>query len=154
MSSAQSLQEQLKKGGLVDASAISRDDVIRAATDAGLTPIVVDCDRARSRSAVLRAIAKAVDFPEFFGSNLDALYDCLSDTVVDQRDGLFLWFYKLHTGDPILADDAKAVLDVCADVVEFAANNERVFSYVVEHAGKHPDPVIDEPHTSESDDEA
>lgn len=154
MSSAQSLQEQLKKGGLVDASAISRDDVIRAATDAGLTPIVVDCDRARSRSAVLRAIAKAVDFPEFFGSNLDALYDCLSDTVVDQRDGLFLWFDKLHTGDPILADDAKAVLDVCADVVEFAANNERVFSYVVEHAGKHPDPVIDEPHTSESDDEA
>lgn len=152
MSSAQSLQEQLKKGGLVDPSTISQDDVIQAATDAGLTPIVVDCDRARSRSAVLRAIAKAVDFPEFFGSNLDALYDCLSDTVVDQRDGLFLWFYKLHTGDPILADDAKAVLDVCADVVEFAANNERVFSYVVEHAGKHPDPVVDESHTSESDD--
>lgn len=147
MSSEQSLQELLQKGGLIDVSDASQDDVIQAATDAGLTPIVVDCDRARSRSAVLRAIAKAVDFPEFFGSNLDALYDCLCDTVVDQREGLFLWFYKLHTGDPILADDARAVLDVCADVIDFAANNERVFSYVVEHAGKHPDPVVDEPDT-------
>lgn len=153
MSSAQSLQEQLQKGGLIEASATSQDDVIQAATDAGLTAIVVDCDRARSRSAVLRAIAKAVDFPEFFGSNLDALYDCLCDTAIDQRDGLFLWFYKLHTGDPILADDAKAVLDVCADVVDFAANNERVFSYVVEHAGKHPDPVVEEPVTDPDDGE-
>lgn len=150
MSSAQSLQELLQTGGLIEASA-SQDDVIQAATDAGLTAIVVDCDRARSRSAVLRAVAKAVDFPEFFGSNLDALYDCLSDTVIDQRSGLFLWFYRLHTGDPLLADDAKAVLDVCADVVDFAANNERVFSYVVEHAGKHPDPVIEEPVRSPED---
>lgn len=152
MSSAQSLQELLQKGGLIDVSTASQDDVIQAATDAGLTPIVVDCDRARSRSAVLRAVAKAVDFPEFFGSNLDALYDCLCDTVVDQRDGLFLWFYKLHTGDPILADDAAAVLNVCADVVEFAANNERVFSFVVEHAGKHPDPVVDEPDINADED--
>lgn len=152
MSSAQSLQKLLQKGGLIDVSTTSQDDVIQAATDAGLTPIVVDCDRARSRSAVLRAIAKAVDFPEFFGSNLDALYDCLCDTVVDQRDGLFLWFYKLHTGDPILADDAAAVLNVCADVVEFAANNERVFSFVVEHAGKHPAPVVDEPDTNADED--
>ena len=153
MSSAQSLQKLLQKGGSIDASAGSQDDVIQAATDAGLTAIVVDCDRARSRSAVLRAVVKAVDFPEFFGSNLDALYDCLSDTVMDQRNGLFLWFYKLHTGDPILADDAKAILDICADVVGFAENNERVFSYVVEHAGKHPDPVLEEPARGGGDDE-
>jgi|SRR5690625_2770518 len=151
MSSEQALQKLLLKGGLVETPA-SQDDVMQAATQAGLTAMVVDCDRARSRSAVLRAVAKAVDFPEFFGSSLDALYDCLSDTVMDQRDGLFLWFYKLHTGDPLLGDDARAVLQVCDDVVEFAANNGRVFSYVVEHAGKHPDPVIEQP-VSDSDDE-
>lgn len=153
MSSAQSLQELLQKGGVIDVAVASQEDMIQAATDAGLTGLVVDCDRARSRSAVLRAVVKAVDFPEFFGSSLDALYDCLCDTVIDQREGLFLWFYKLHTGDPILADDAKAILDVCADVVDFAANNERVFSYVVEHAGKHPDPVIEEPVTDPDDDD-
>lgn len=143
MSSAQSLQAQLQKGGLIEAPAASQDDVIRAATEAGLTVFIVDCDRARSRSAVLRAIVKAVDFPEFFGSSLDALYDCLSDTVMDQKSGLFMWFHKLHTGDPVLADDARAILAVCADVVDYAENNERTFSYFVEHAGKHPDPVVD-----------
>lgn len=152
MSSMQSLQEALQKGGLVEAATASRVDVIRAAEDVGLTPFVVDCDRARSRSAVLRAIVNAVDFPEFFGSSLDALYDCLSDTVIDQKTGLFLWFHKLHTGDPLLAPDAKAILDICADVVDFADNNQRVFSYAVEHAGKHPDPVVEPSVSPQQDD--
>ena len=97
-------------------------------------------DRARSRSAVLRAVVKAVDFPEYFGGNLDALYDCLCDTVLDHKNGLFLWFHKLHSGDPALAEDAKAIVAVCDDVVDFAANNDRRFAYTVVHAGKHPDP--------------
>src|SRR3546814_14844762 len=88
-----------------------------------MSTFVVDCDRARSRSAVLRAVVKAVDFPEYFGGNLDALYDCLCDTVLDHKNGLFLWFHKLHPGDPALAEDAKASLGVCVDAVELAANN-------------------------------
>jgi RNAse (barnase) inhibitor barstar len=121
-------------------SAISQDEAVSAAAAVGAGVFVVDCDRARSRSAVLRAVVKAVDFPEFFGGNLDALYDCLCDTVLDQKTGLFIWFDNLHSGDPALADDAAAIIGVCNDVVEFAANNERHFAYAVQHAGKHPDP--------------
>ena len=140
MTQALSLQKKLQKGGLLDASSVSRDDAVKAAGDLGMSTFVIDCDRARSRSAVLRAIVKAVDFPEYFGGNLDSLYDCLCDTVLDQKTGLFLWFHKLHSGDPALADDAQAIAGVCTDVVEFAANNDRYFSYAIEHAGKHPDP--------------
>lgn len=140
MTSAQSLQDQLQKGGLIDVPASSRDGVIEAAAAAGLTAFLVDCDRARSRSAVLRAVVKAIDFPEFFGGNLDALYDCLCDTIMDQKSGLFLWFEKLHSGDPALTDDAAAIISICNDAVDFAANNGKVFSYAVVHAGKHPDP--------------
>src|SRR3546814_11481163 len=108
---------------------------------------VADCDRARSRSAVLRAIAKAVDFPEFFGGNLDALYDCLCDTIQDQKAGMFLWLHNLHSGDPALEEDSAAVASVCADAVEFALNNQRVFSFVIEHLGKtpHPEPGFSPP---------
>lgn len=140
MSQVQSLQQKLQKGGLVDVSSTERDEVMRAATEAGLTALVVDCDRARSRSAVLRAVVKAVDFPEFFGGNLDALYDCLCDTVLDQKAGLFLWFHNLHSGDPALEEDSVAIENVCGDVVEFAANNGRSFAYHIVHAGRHPDP--------------
>ncbi len=140
MSQVQSLQEKLQKGGLVDVSSAERDEVMKAAAEAGLTALIVDCDRARSRSAVLRAVVKAVDFPEFFGGNLDALYDCLCDTVLDQKVGLFLWFHNLHSGDPALVEDSAAIEAVCADVVPFAANNGRSFAYHFVHAGRHPDP--------------
>ncbi|MCC2594898.1 barstar family protein [Pusillimonas sp. MFBS29] len=140
MSQVQSLQKKLRKGGLIKASDVSRDQALDAARESGMAAYVVDCNRARSRSAVLRAVVKAVDFPEFFGGNLDALYDCLCDTILDNKQGLFLWFHNLHSGDPALTEDAGAILQVCDDAVEFAANNERCFAYFVVHAGKHPDP--------------
>lgn len=132
--------KKMLKVGVVDATAVTEEDALHAAREAGLTAYVVDCDRARSRSAVLRAVVKAVDFPEFFGGNLDALYDCLCDTLLDQKGGLFLWFRHLHSGDPALAEDAAAIEAVCTDAVEFASNNDRIFAYAIQHAGKHPDP--------------
>jgi RNAse (barnase) inhibitor barstar len=122
-----------------------------------LTVFAVDCDRARSRSAVLRAVVKAVDFPEFFGGDLDAFFDCLCDTIRDQKTGALLWFHKLHTGDPNLADDTAAIIAVCEDAAEFARNNDKIFVFAVEHAGKHPDPepgVAPMPYYSDTREEA
>lgn len=140
MSQVQSMLKKLQKGGLVDVASSEQAEVIGAAEEAGLTSFVVDCDRARNRSAVFRAVVKAVDFPEFFGGNLDALYDCLCDTVLDQKNGLFLWFHNLHSGDPALEEDAVAIQAVCDDVAEFASNNGRSFAYHIVHAGRHPEP--------------
>ena len=154
MSQVQSMLEILQKGGLVDVASSEQDEVFKAAEQAGVTAFVVDCDRARSRSAVLRAVVKAVDFPEFFGGNLDALFDCLCDTVLDQKTGLFLWFHNLHSGDPGLQEDAVAIQAVCDDVVEFAANNSRSFAYHIVHAGRHPDPepgLLPTPYSGSSD---
>ncbi|MAK55466.1 MAG: barstar family protein 2 [Pusillimonas sp.] len=134
------LQKKLKKGGQIDALSVSQEEVAKQAEALGITYFTVECDRARSRSAVLRAVVKAVDFPEFFGGNLDAFYDCLCDTVIDQKVGLCLWFHNLHSGDPALEEDSKAIISVCEDVVDYAANNGRCFSFAVQHAGKHPDP--------------
>src|SRR3546814_17033219 len=93
---------------------LQKEAVVEAAHELGLALLVADCDRARSRSAVLRAIAKAVDFPEYFGGNLDALYACLCDTVLDQKTGGVLWLYKLNSGDPALAEDPTPLKTVCA----------------------------------------
>ncbi|HHU94758.1 MAG TPA: barstar family protein [Alcaligenaceae bacterium] len=140
MSQAPTLQALLQGGGLIEATEAQHEGIFALAAAADITAIRVECDRARSRSAVLRAIVKAVDFPEFFGNDLDALYDCLCDTVLDQKTGLYLWFEKLHTGDPALEKDAAAILSVCNDVSDFASTKDRYFGYTVIHAGKHPDP--------------
>lgn len=134
------LQRQLKRGGALVHDGLDKKAVVDAAHALGLALFVANCDPARNRSAVLRAIVKAVDFPEYFGGNLDALYDCLCDTVLDHKIGVVLWLYKLHSGDPALEEDAARIESVCADIARFAQENGRMFSYVVEHAGKHPDP--------------
>jgi hypothetical protein len=56
-------QRQLQRGGELDAAALDKQAVVDATREMGASLFVADCDRARSRSAVLRAIAKAVDFP-------------------------------------------------------------------------------------------
>ncbi len=126
--------------GSIDALKVSEQEAMDAAVESGLASFVVDCDRARSRSAILRAVVKAIDYPEFFGGDLEAFYDCLCDTLVDQKQGMFLWFRHLHSGDPALESDAQAIIAVCDDMVEFARDNDRVFAYAVQHAGAHPEP--------------
>ena len=140
MSQKPTLQVLLQNGGLIETTEPHQDAIFSLAQAAGITAVTVECDRARSRSAVLRAIVKAIDYPEFFGNDLDALYDSLCDTLLDEKEGLYLWFSKLHTGDPVLADDAEAILSVCNDVSDFASSKNRYFGYTVIHAGKHPDP--------------
>jgi len=140
MNAEQPLQRCLETSGLLDAATFNQNDVLRAARVAGFGCAVADCGRARSRSAVLRAVVKAVDFPEFFGGDLDALYDCLCDTVLDQKTGLLLWFHRLHSGDPALEEDVGRIQETCDAVAQFAQNNSRRFVYALDHAGRHPDP--------------
>ena len=39
----------------------------------------VDLRKARTRGRIHTRIKKALGFPEYYGRNLDALYDCLTD---------------------------------------------------------------------------
>lgn len=130
------LRQLLQKGGEFDP--LSYTDVLRAEAAAhSMAWCVADCDRARSVSAVFRAIVKAVDYPQFFGSSFDGLYDCLCDTLLDQKVGLVLLMDKLHTGDPAIASEGVAFMQIMSDALDFARENDRVFLFGIDHAGKH-----------------
>jgi|688.fasta_scaffold207581_2 RNAse (barnase) inhibitor barstar len=133
------LRQLMKRGGDFDPQS-GQDVVAAAAKEAGLAWFAADCDKARSRSAVFRAIVKAVDYPQFFGANFDGLYDCLCDTLLDQKEGGFvLVLNNLHSADPAIVSDGEQFLQILNDAVEFARENGRVFIFGIHHAGKHPD---------------
>lgn len=134
------LKQLLQRGGEADPGA-ALDTIKGPAIEHGLAWCVADCDKARSRSAVFRAIVKAVDFPEFFGNSFDALYDCLSDTLLDQKAGVVLVLDRLHSADPGIVQDGNDFMQTLQDAVDFAQENGRVFIYAINHAGKHPEPV-------------
>ncbi|MEV0678159.1 barstar family protein [Actinosynnema sp. NPDC050436] len=82
---------------------------------------------ARSKSAALAAIGLALDFPDYYGQNLDALYDCLTDlSWLPAGDHVLVW----EGGDA----DVEAVL---ADAEAETADGARRFSV---HYPDRPDP--------------
>jgi RNAse (barnase) inhibitor barstar len=134
------LRQLLQKGGDIDPTS-GLDALEAASKERGLNWCVADCEKARSWSAVFRAVVKAVDYPQFIGGSFDALYDCLSDSLLDQKDGLVLILDKLHSADPAIVNEGNEFLQILNDAVQFAQENGRVFIYAIHHAGKHPDAI-------------
>lgn len=57
----------------------------------------------RTLEAALQTLGKSLAFPEWYGANLDALYDCLTDPDWQSERGLVLLLSGLDTlrsGDP------------------------------------------------------
>lgn len=94
-------------------------EVVAAATARGAHPHVVEPGATADKRAALAGIARALSFPDWFGHNLDALYDCLTDLswlpagehVLVWPDGHALRDHDPagHTGvDSVLRDAARA----------------------------------------------
>jgi len=62
---------------------VTADDVtpqLRTSLEsAGIAVFDLDGERVRSKEDLLRAVAEALRFPDYFGMNWDALIDCLRD---------------------------------------------------------------------------
>jgi RNAse (barnase) inhibitor barstar len=85
-----------------------------------------------SKAAVLDAIGAALNFPAWYGRNLDALHDCLVD-LSWQPDGehVLIWagHRQLEAADP---EGYRAVLSVLDDAA--AASTGRLLSVVLADA--------------------
>ncbi|MEU6153796.1 barstar family protein [Actinosynnema sp. NPDC047251] len=69
---------------------------------------------ARSKSAALAAIGQALDFPDYYGQNLDALYDCLTDlSWLPAGEHVLVWEGGDEDVESVLAD-AEAAMSVGA----------------------------------------
>lgn len=91
------------------------------AVSAGQHYVEVDLQDMRDRKAVLRAIGRALAFPAWYGANLDALYDCLTDLEPAQGaagPGLVLLVDGLPDGPGFDAGQREALLDVLRDAAD------------------------------------
>lgn len=123
-------QESLRRGGPITVQPSEVESLLAAAKAAGYAVFEADCERAKSKSAVLRAIANAVDYPEYFGSDLDALLDCLTSTVLDQSRGALVVLRRLNHHDAGLAPHVPDILDTFFDASEEVRDNDRVLAYI------------------------
>ncbi|ANN19605.1 barnase inhibitor [Amycolatopsis orientalis] len=75
----------------------------------GARPHLIEGGRTVDKATTLDAIAEALSFPEYFGKNLDALYDCLTDlSWLPAGEHVLIW-----SGSSLLRErDPKAYLAI------------------------------------------
>ncbi|CRK55524.1 hypothetical protein [Alloactinosynnema sp. L-07] len=92
---------------------------------------VLDGTKIRSKRAMFTALADTLKFPDWFGHNLDALYDCLTDLSWLPADHhVLIWTHSqvLAKADP---PGYRAIREVLDDAVEGAAGSDRTIELVI-----------------------
>ena len=69
--------------------------------------IIIDCAQIRDRRQMHEILARELEFPQWYGHNLDALYDCLTQIGTPTH-------LRLENWDP-LADWARGFSDTLCD---------------------------------------
>lgn len=92
----------------------SSEDLEAAGQAAGLAVARIPLGSATSKESLLRAVSAALEFPDWFGENWDALEDCLTDLSWRPAEAHLLVFERPER----LPRD---VMDVFLDVLESAA---------------------------------
>ncbi len=96
-------------------------DLERQALAADQRWLHADCSAATDKAGVMAALARGLSLPPYFGANLDALYDCLTDLepVAEAREpGLVLVVEALPDGPGFDAGQRDALLDVFRDAAD------------------------------------
>ena len=75
-----------------------------------------------AKEVLLKNLAAALEFPDWFGGNWDALEDCLSDLSWRKADGHVLLFEQVKPGD-----DLGVLIDVLQSSAEFWAGRGKPF---------------------------
>ncbi len=79
----------------------------------GMHAVRIDLEGCTDEDDLFGRIAQALEFPDWFGRNWDALFDCLNDLSWLDAPGVLLVFE--NTGD--LADEAPQALQTLRDML-------------------------------------
>lgn len=96
----------------------SPDQLRRWAEKAGHAFVLAECSSCVDKSAVLKEIGRAFAFPQWYGANLDALYDCLTDVPERGGPGWVVVLERLPDEKRFDAVDRAALLDVFRDAAD------------------------------------
>ena len=94
------------------------DGLRRWAEAAGHRFVLAECSDCVDKQAVLATIGRAFDFPGWYGVNLDALYDCLTDLPDRGAPGWVVVLARLPDELGFGSEDRAALLDVFRDAAE------------------------------------
>jgi hypothetical protein len=99
------------------------DDVRAAAQEAGFALFEVDLGESHGKGALLAALAQAIEAPEWFGNNWDALVDALGDLSWRDAPGYVLLLRDAN----LAAAEEEALSGILLETVAFWESQGRAF---------------------------
>ena len=89
--------EQLARDGACGVFRFDPESDTRMPLPSGTAPgrLTVDTSQVTAKESFLGTLSAALQFPDYFGYNWDAFYDCLSDSVENFEGGLILTLTNL-----------------------------------------------------------
>lgn len=119
-------------GGVYRSHSKVSQAVLDAAAPLGMHLAVAALQGARDKNAFLDKVAGALHFPDYFGRNWDAFYDCLTTL---QPEGTKGWLLLLREASGFARADPEefaAAVDVLRDAVDYWNSQGRTLVAVVE----------------------
>ena len=105
------------------------EDLMAAAQSADQHFLYVNLTQAQSKQDVLEGIAEAFLFPQHFGKNLDALFDCMTDLVhkAGSQPGFVVVLEQLPDNPRFDREAREQLLDVFREAADFWAERRIPF---------------------------
>ena len=105
-------------------------DLARQARRAGHLWLHADCSSAHDKAGVMAALGTGLGLPDYFGANLDALYDCLTDLEPPEgpkAPGIAIVVEGLPAGPGFDAGELASLLEVFRDAADTFAERPAAF---------------------------
>lgn len=119
-------------GGVFRIHAPAPQAMLDAAGREGMQVAAVGLQGARDKNAFLNAIAGALAFPEYFGHNWDAFYDCLTDLAPGKGGGLLLVLRQASGFARAEPEEFASAVGALQDAVDFWASRDGRLQAVIE----------------------
>ncbi|HSO06668.1 MAG TPA: barstar family protein [Pelomicrobium sp.] len=128
----------LLEGGLYRVTPAGRrraDALVQRARRRGFAEFTLDLAETRSKAAFLRTAAAAMAFPDYFGGNWDAFYDCVTDLGWRPAPGYLVRVRNTgalsQRAAPVLAE----AVDILAEAADFWRGEGIPFVVLVDDPG-------------------
>ena len=110
--------------------AYDKTELQRAAARADQILLHSDCHGATDKKSVLTRLGEDLKLPDYYGRNLDALYDCLTDLQPNReadRPGFVVILENLPESSAFDSGDRSRLLDVFRDAADFFYEEKMAF---------------------------
>jgi len=106
------------RGGIFRCHAAVRTQDLDAAARRGMRVAAAALRGARDKDAFLKVVAEALAFPDYFGHNWDAFFDCLVELEHGKGEGTLVWLRDASGFARAEPEEFAAAMDAFQDAAD------------------------------------